>query len=135
MHYDLMLLADPGTDRERVCETLNTAPDLTPDPALDNRYWLKTPNGDAQVNIGTKDPVESIHVEFEFGEPAFMEQVARRTLELGAALDMRVEDCQWGHEVTPENVTQLHNYWAELRRRKDAPAAAEEPSRPWWRLW
>jgi hypothetical protein len=131
MSYDLMLLADPGAERARVLQVLSEAADLRRDPQLESRFWLSTAHGEAQVNIGTKDPVESIHLEVGLGSLPLMENVAVRSLELARALDMRVEDVQWGHEVTAENFPQLVEHWKAGGRQ---PAAVGE-GRPWWRFW
>ena len=133
MAYDLMLLADPGPARAEVLRLLGEAPDIRRDPALDNRFWLSTSHGEAQLNVGTKDPVESVHLEFELGHLPLMDAVTSRALELGRLLDMRVEDVQWGHEITTENLPQLRRFWTSLSERPHA-AAAPAP-RPWWRFW
>jgi hypothetical protein len=131
MAYELMLLADPGPERAGVLERLGTAPDVRPDPHVENRFWLTTPHGEAQLNIGTKDPVESIHVEFEAGELPLMGTVTRWALDLAAHLGMRVEDCHWGREVTPANLPRLEEYWRSLGT---TPVEASA-RRPWWRFW
>lgn len=128
-----MLLADPGTERTRVLETLQAAPDVRGDDRLENRFWLKTPHGEAQINIGTKDPVESVHVEFELGNPPLMDASTRRALELADALDMRVEDVQWGHEITTASLPELRKYWSTLGQRPTEAVPASR--RPWWRPW
>src|SRR5579862_594047 len=133
MPYDLMLLADPGPSRDALVRTLRQAPDLRPDAELESRFRLTTPRGEAQVNIGTKDPVESVHVEFEAGDAEFMADVALRTLDLARQLEMRVEDVQWGHEVTPESLPRLREHWERMRNRPAAEPAG--PARPWWRFW
>lgn len=133
MTYDLMLLADPGTDRPRVLETIASTPDVTPDESLEDRFWLKAPEAEAQVNIGTKDPVESIHVTFELEELDRMEAVARWSLALAERLDMRVEDVQWGYEVTSDNLVGLRDYWQSLRDR--STLVADQARKPWWKLW
>jgi hypothetical protein len=133
MTYDLMLLADPGTDRARVLEILSATPDLTPDAALEDRFWLKAADAEAQVNIGTKDPVESIHVTFELEELDRMEAVARRSLTLAERLDMRVEDVQWGYEVSADNLSGLREYWQSLQNR--STLVADQARKPWWKVW
>ena len=135
MSYDLMLLADPGTERAEVLRVLANAPDVRPDPGLDNRFWLKTAHGEAQINIGTKDPVESVHVEFEMGHPPLMEAAATRALELAEALTMRVEDVQWGHEVTMTDLPRLREHWAGMHRPRIGTDPAESTKRAWWRFW
>lgn len=134
MSYDLMLLADPGPAREEVLRTLGSAPDVYPDPELDNRFWMRFPEGEAQINIGTKDPVESIHVELELGNLPLSDRVARRSLELAAALDMRLEDVQWGHEVDADNLSEAERFWKQLAERSAAPPPTPAPRRPWWRF-
>jgi hypothetical protein len=133
MAYDLMLLADPGPARADVLRVLDEAPDVRRDPELDNRFWLSTPQGEAQVNVGTKDPVESVHLEFPADREALMEAVTRRALELARELDMRLEDVLWGHEVTEESFPGLREHWARLAAR--APVAQAAEKRPWWRVW
>ena len=135
MHYDLMLLADPGPAREELLRELNEAPDIRPDPALSTRFWLTTAGGEAQINIGTKDPVESLHLEFQVGDTALMEAVALRALELAQRFDMQVEDVQWGHEVTPANLPQLREYWTSLCTKRTGAESSAMRQRPWWRLW
>lgn len=138
MAYDLMLLADPGTEREKVLQVLEALPELSRDPQLTDRFWLTLPRGKAQFNIGTKDPVESIHMEMDLGDTELMEAATRWTLTLAEQIDMRVEDVQWGHEVHLSSLPALREYWTELQRRL-APAAAGSGSpaarRPWWRPW
>lgn len=133
MPYDLMLLADPGPERARVVQVLQDAPDTRPDPTLGNRFWLTTLHGEAQVNLGTKDPVESVHLEFDAAQPALLEAIARRALELATTLDMRVEDVQWGHEVTTENLPRLLEHCS--RQAAPTTSTAATAPRPWWRFW
>jgi hypothetical protein len=132
MAYDLMLLADPGPERGRVLRTLGGALDVRPDPQLETRFWLTTDHGRAQINIGTKDPVESVHVELEAASLPLMETVTGRALELAALLDMRLEDVQWGHEVTPDALPRLREHW---RSSGPGSPASTPVDRPWWRFW
>ena len=133
MPYDLMLLGDPGTAREEVLAALGEAEDIRPDPDLDTRFWLNTPHGDAQINIGSKDPVESVHLEFGLESPPLMEAVTLRALDLSERLDMRLEDMQWGHEVHRDSLTRLAAHWQEVALR---PAIPPKPARkPWWQVW
>jgi len=134
MPYDLMLLADPGPPRSAVLAALEAAPDVRPDPAVETRFWLATPAGEAQVNIGTKDPVESVHLEFALDQPALSEAVTRRALELAATLEMRVEDMQSCLEITERDLPALRDHWEDVARRarRGPPEAAP---RPWWRVW
>lgn len=132
MAYDLMLLADPGTDRTRVLQVLGELPDLRPDPDLDNRFWLRCGAGEAQINIGTKDPVESIHVEFEIGNPELAEAVTRFSLDLAARLEMRVEDMQYLHEIDESSLPELRRFWAQLSAPRPVQAEARKP---WWKPW
>lgn len=127
-----MLLADPGTERPRVLRVLSGAPDVRPDSGVETRFWLTTPHGEAQINIGSKDPVESVHLELPRIEAPLIEAATRRALELGAQLEMRVEDVQWGHEITAERLPELRSYWASLK-----PPTLEPPtrSRAWWKPW
>jgi hypothetical protein len=134
MAYELMLLADPGPARSEVLRALEEAPDVRRDPDLDNRFWLASPEGEAQINIGTKDPVESVHLEFEIGPEAQMEAVTRRALALAGRLGMRLEDVLWGHEVGSDSFPELREHWARLANRPPVLAGAAE-KRPWWRLW
>lgn len=133
MTYDLMLLADPGTDRARVLETMTATPDVTPDATLEDRFWLRAPEAAAQLNIGTKDPVESIHVTFELEDLDRMEAVVRRSLALAERLDMYIEDVQWGYEVTPDNIAGLRDYWRSLQNR--STLVADQARKPWWKVW
>ena len=129
-----MLLADPGTERARVLQALSESPDVRPDPELDTRFWLQTDHGQAQINIGSKDPVESIHLEFEHGPQPLMEAATARGLELAEQLDMRVDDVLWGHEVTRENLPALREYWnRSVNGNGASPPAAD--GKPWWRFW
>ncbi len=134
MQYDLMLLADPGPDRQRVLDALQRSIGVRADPELDNRFWMLHPAGQAQINIGTKDPVESIHLEFEIGDPALSESVTQYALSLATALEMRVEDMQYGHEIDETSLPALRSFWKEHR-----PPLLEEPApagkRRWWKVW
>jgi len=129
--YDLMLLGDPGAAREAVVQALSETAEIRRDPGLDTRFWLSTPHGEAQVNIGTKDPIESIHFEFELGSVPLMEAVAEVTLAFAEQLDMRVEDVQWGHEVTRQNLPDLKRHW--LEQEIPQTSAASTSRHPWWR--
>jgi hypothetical protein len=133
MAYDLMLLADPGTERERVLRTLREADGVKQDPSLDNRFWLTTPQGEIQINMGTKDPVESVHVEFEIGDAALAERATLFSLDLGKKLDMRVEDMQYLHEIDESSLPALRRFWSEMRKPDFAEAGAGR--KPWWRPW
>jgi len=131
--YDLMLLADPGPARSAVLRALQEAPDVRPDAERPDRYWLQTPHGEVQINIGSKDPVESIHFLLSFSHPELPELVARRVLSVGNDLGMRLDDVQWGHEVTPANLPEFGRFCRELAARP--PIEAPETRRPWWRFW
>jgi hypothetical protein len=143
MGYVLMLLADPGppgqeipdpgTPRAEVLAILNAAPDLRVDGSRPDRYWLKVGEESAELNLGSKDPVGSIHLEFESDDPQVMEAFALRALELAAALRMRVEDVLWGREVTREHLPELREFWRAQSRPEPAQPAA--PPKPWWRFW
>ncbi len=133
MAYDLMLLADPGTERAAVLDILGSQRDIRADPTVANRYWLETPAGTAQINIGTKDPVESVHVEVESPTAPLLDSVFRRALELGDGLEMRLEDMQWGREVTPEDLAELPRYLGTLGA--VAKNGSPPPQKPWWRPW
>jgi hypothetical protein len=133
MSYDLMLLADIGPARTEVCRLLENSPDIRPDPKIENRYWLNTPRGGAQLNIGTKDPVESIHVEVESMDVPELEAATRRALALADQLDMRVSDVQWGHDDHPEDLPELVRYWTGLSSSTASPESASR--RPWWKVW
>lgn len=128
-----MLMADPGTARERVLEVLGSAGDLRRDPALEDRYWLSTPHGEACVNIGTKDPVESIAVEVGETDPPLLEAVTVRALELAAELEMTVSDVQFGHEVSRTALPEMRRFWATMN--EEPVAATTGSSKPWWRFW
>lgn len=135
LSYDLMILADPGPERAEVLRVLGEDPAARGDRKLDNRFWITTGHGEAQLNIGTKDPVESIHLEMETADGPLLEAATRWALRLAGRLDMRVEDVLWGHEVTEENLPRLKEYWAAQRGRGGGAAAPPETSRPWWRFW
>lgn len=136
MTYDLMLLADPGPERAVVLRTLQEAPDVHTDTNRADRFWLRTPLGEAQINIGSKDPVESVHVAFELGKPALTEVVARRTLTLGDALGMRLDDVQWGKEVRMDDVPELVRHCDALASRPAPELVAQAATvRPWWKFW
>ncbi len=128
--YDLMLLADPGPSRDRVIALLSSRTDVRPDLAVENRYWLATSAGAAQVNIGTKDPVESIHVEFDFTSVEMLRAVAEGSLAIAGELGMSIEDVQWGHALHAGNLEELIR---SISPRAAAPAPA--PQRPRWKLW
>lgn len=134
MAYDLMLLADPGPARDEVRRVFEAAPDIRPDSALSNRYWLTTPHGEIALNVGSKDPVESIHLEVDREEIPFKEAVTLRALALAHELDMQLEDMLWGYAVTPETLDDLRTFW-----RKCAADAVGTPQRsatkPWWQIW
>jgi len=133
MAYHLMLLADPGTERERVLQTLREAEGVRQDPALDNRFWLTTPHGEIQINMGTKDPVESVHVEFEIGDAALAEAATLLSLDLARKLDMRVEDMHYLHEIDETSLPALRRFWREMRKPELVEAGGAR--RPWWRPW
>jgi len=132
MVYVLMLLADPGTERERVHRVFNEAADIQPFAGQTNRYRLTVGGSEAELQIGTKDLVGSVHVEFDTGDVQQMEAIALRALDLADQLDMRVEDVLWGDEVTRSNMAQLRAHWQQhWKPGAPAPAAAK----PWWRIW
>lgn len=132
MVYVLMLLADPGTDRERLQRVFADAPDIEPFAGQTNRFRLTVGAAEAELQIGSKDPVGSVHVEFEVGDPSVMEAIARRALGLAASLDMRMEDVVWGHEVSLANLDQLRAHW---QQNKLGGSAASSAAKPWWRFW
>lgn len=125
-----MLLADPGTPRPTVLAVLQQAPDVRADPNLASRYRLTTPLGNGYLHVGSKDPVESIHVSFPAGDPAAMVETARRILDLAERLEMQVEDVLWGREVTRDTLPLLRKRWEEPQ-----PAPPSLPGRNgrWWR--
>ncbi|MCC2669568.1 MAG: hypothetical protein K0Q72_2039 [Armatimonadetes bacterium] len=133
MRYELMLLADPGTPREQMMRVLTGSPDIRPDGDGGNRFILKLGNLEALLEIGSKDPVGSLHMEFDTAAPPVMESMVRRALDLAAALDMRVEDVLWGREVSPASVPELRAHW-ETARPAAIPAGAAA-AKPWWRFW
>jgi hypothetical protein len=141
MAYDLMILADPGPSRDAVLQVLNDDPRVSRDPDIETRFQLRTGQGGALISIGTKDPVESVHLETETDDAPLMEAGVRWALEFAGRLEMRVEDVHWGHEVTLVNLPDLRKHWAEQesesRRAGGATrgADAEPGRRPWWRLW
>ena len=130
-----MILADPGPERAAVLRVLGEDPAVRPDRKLDHRFWVTTEHGEAQLNIGTKDPVESIHLEMETAELPLLEAATRWALRLAGRLEMRVEDVLWGHEVTEDNLPRLKEYWARQQSGAGEPAVAPPAQRPWWRFW
>lgn len=132
MVYVLMLLADPGTDRERLQRVFTDAADIEPFQGQTNRFHLTVGGAVAELQIGSKDPVGSVHVEFEAGNAPQMAAIARRALELAGSLDMRMEDVVWGHEVTAANMDQLSAYWQQKTWTVPVASAA---AKPWWRFW
>jgi hypothetical protein len=133
MAYVLMLLADPGTERERVHRVFETAADIQPFAGQTNRYRLTMGGLEAELQIGTKDPVGSVHLEFDAANVDQMEAVALRALELADQLDMRVEDVVWGDEVTRSNMERLRAHWQQLE--KPGKSAVSGAPKPWWRFW
>jgi hypothetical protein len=135
MAYDLMLLADPGPARDEVRRVFEAAPDIRPDATLQNRYWLTTSHGEIALNVGSKDPVESIHLEVVPEEIPYKEAVTVRALELAGELDMQLEDMLWGHAVTRETLDELRAFWRNRAAHSPAASAPRSGSRPWWRIW
>lgn len=135
MAYDLMLLGDPGTDRATVIRVLEEDVQISPDGAIETRFWLETGHGRAQINIGSKDPVESVHLEFPADTPPLMEAASRKALELADRLEMRLEDMQWGREVTEADLPALREFWRSLPAPNGRAPENAGKSRPWWRLW
>ena len=141
MAYDLMILADPGPERAAVLRALQNDTRVASDPTAETRFRLTTEHGGAVVSIGTKDPVESIHVEMERADPPLLEAAVRWALALADQLDMRVEDVHWGHEVTAASLPALLEYWAAEHAGRGGtgqprdPGVTEPARRPWWRLW
>ncbi|MGV3722402.1 MAG: hypothetical protein ACO1SX_15955 [Actinomycetota bacterium] len=145
MGYVLMLLADPGppgeeipdpgTPRDQVLAQLDAAADIRPDTDRSNRYWLTVGAVEAQLNLGSKDPIGSVHLELESSDPDELEAVTRRALSLAASLDMRVEDVLWGHEVTDANLAKLREFWREPKRADPSSLGAAPSGKPWWRFW
>ena len=125
-----MLLADPGTAREQMMQVLTGAPDIRPEGDAGIRFILTVGGTEVLLEIGSKDPVGSLHMEFDAGPPAVMEPIVRRALDLAAQLDMRVEDVLWGREVGAADLPELRKHWEAPRTAAPAPAA-----RPWWRVW
>lgn len=135
MAYDVMLLADPGPARPELLRVLKEAERVRPDGEVESRYWLELPQGSVQINVGTKDPVESVHCLVDRFDTALIEATTVWALELGQRLGMRLEDVQWGHEVSPGDLPRLREYWSTLRPPVTVPAGAGEQRRPWWRVW
>jgi hypothetical protein len=136
MDYDLMLLADPGPPRQDVLAVMAEEADIRRDDRLENRYWFAAGGVDVQVNIGTKNPVESVHLLFQPTSRQQVEAVARRSLSLAASLQMRVDDVLWGHEVTDANLAGLLEYWSGLAARTTSVSGTTpSAARPWWRFW
>jgi hypothetical protein len=135
MDYDLMLLADPGPHRAEVLRVFAEAADLVPHPGVETRFALRLPGGEAKVNIGTKDPVESVHVEFSLDDLALCEAATLRALDLADALGMRVEDVQWGKEIERGDLPELRAHWEEVRHRIVSLGGAAPSKKPWWKPW
>lgn len=135
MSYDLMLLADPGPARDQLLGVLRGERNIRPDERVESRFWMQTPHGEVQLNIGSKDPVESVHCLVPERDLALIEAATQAVLELGIRLDMRLEDVQWGYEVTPGDLPRLRDYWRQMREPVRAPAEDREARRPWWRVW
>lgn len=136
MSYDLMLLADPGPARETVLAVLRGQSNIRPDKRVETRFWMETPHGEVQLNIGSKDPVESVHCLIEERDLALIEAATQAVLALGDRLEMRLEDVQWGYEVTANDLPKLRDYWRdEMREPVRAPLEESGPRRPWWRVW
>lgn len=133
MLYELMLLADPGTDRERLLRVFQEAADIQPAAGQSNRFRLVVGRAEAHLEIGSKDPVGSVHVEFEAGDVQQMEGMALRALELAAQLEMRVEDVLWGGEITRANLDELRAHW--LQQGKSGAQKPPVAAKPWWRVW
>lgn len=133
MVYELMLLADPGTDRERLLRVFTEAADIQALPGQNHKYRLTVGHAEAQLEIGSKDPVGSVHVEFDAGDVQQMEAVALRALDLADSLEMRVEDVLWGGEITRSNLGQLRAHWQQ-QKPSGLSKQALSP-KPWWRLW
>jgi len=129
-------IPDPGTPRAQVLAQLDAAADIRRDPGTASRYWLTVGAVEAQLNLGSKDPVGSVHLEFESSDPDEMEAVTRRALTLASSLDMRVEDVLWGHEVTSGNLGKLREFWREtVGAQPVPPSLAASAVKPWWRIW
>lgn len=128
-------IPDPGTPRAQVLAVLDAAADIRRDADQSNRYWLSVGKVDAQLNLGSKDPIGSVHLELESSDPEEMEAMTRRALSLAESLDMRVEDVLWGHEVTGGNLVKLREFWREPKRAEPSPAGMAPLGRPWWRFW
>jgi hypothetical protein len=135
MPYELMLLAEPGElgpSREEVLRVLGEDPQVTVDETLSSRHWLALSGCRAQVNLGSKETVESVHVEIEGDGVQERDEAVDWALVTGARLEMRLEDVLWGHEVTAENRAALREWWAQdTSPQPQVPA----PRRQWWKLW
>lgn len=128
-------IPDPGTPRAQVLAQLDSAADIHRDPERGNRYWLTVGDVAAQLNLGSKDPIGSVHLELESADPVVLEAVTRRALTLAASLDMRVEDVLWGHEVTADNLPKLREFWHEPKPPASVSMGAAPAGKPWWRFW
>jgi len=133
MAYVLMLLADPGTERAQVHRVFDAAADIQPFAGQTNRYRLTVGKSEAELQIGSKDPVGSVHLEFETDDVHQLEAIARRALDLADQLDMRVEDVVWGDEVTRDNLALLRAHWQQ--QGKPGKSSTSAAIRPWWRFW
>lgn len=128
-----MLLADPGTDREHLLRVFDEAADIQPVAGRTNQFRLTVGTCQAHLDFGSKDPVGSVHMEFDPGDTHQLEAVALRALELAAQLEMRVEDVLWGGEITRSNFGELRTHW--LQKSKSGKQIPTVAAKPWWRIW
>ena len=122
-----------GPPPPRLLRVFTEAADIQALADQNNKYRLTVGHAEAQLEIGSKDPVGSVHVEFEARDVHQIEAVARRALDLAASLEMRVEDVLWGGEITGSNLGQLRAHWQQ--QKPSGLSKQTPPAKPWWRIW
>lgn len=128
--YVLMLLADPGAPREEVFQAFESAIDIQPDIDRRGCFRLRAGEADVELLVGSKDPVESIHCEFDRRSNSSALEIARRLLGLASGLGMYVEDVQWGRELTEPGLGDWLAHWKPIQT---GPESAASPRDRWWR--
>ena len=127
--YVLMLLADPGAPRDDLFRAFESAIDIRPDTHRRGCFRLRAGEADVELLVGSKDPVESIHCEFDRGSDASLLEIARRLLSLASDLGMYVEDVQWGRELSEPVLDEWLAHW---QTSPAEPLAAPQARDRWW---